>query len=95
LRTKDGVQEGSRWMQRQNINVFSKHLIMFPINYDRVHWSLCAICNLQNLSLVFKEGVKHDDVAIPMIIHLDSYGIHNTGEIGNIVQAWLKHEFEL
>jgi hypothetical protein len=68
---------------------------MFPINYDQVHWSLCVICNPKNFSVILKQGIKDNDVAVPIIIHLDSSGIHNTDEVGSIVRAWLKHEFEL
>ena len=95
LRKKDGLQQVSQWMQSQKIDVFSKHLIMFPINIHNSHWSLCAICNLTNFSTIMKQGIKDNDMAIPFMMHLDSSGIHTTDEISYMVQSWLKHEFEL
>jgi hypothetical protein len=44
---------------------------MFPIKSD--------------FSTAIKERIKDNDTAIPVMIHLDSYGVHTTGEIGSII----------
>jgi Ulp1 family protease len=85
LRNKNGVEEVSRWMRRRKNDAYSKHLIMFSINIDNVKWSFFAICNLQNFSTVMEGRIKNNGATIPVMIHLDSYGLHTTGEIGNIV----------
>ena len=94
LRT-DGVQAVSRWVHRRKLDLFSKDLILFPINYDNVHWSLGAILNPKKIEAVLQQGVTALTDLTPFILHMDSLNLHNSKEIGNNLRSWLNHEYGL
>jgi Ulp1 family protease len=96
LITSNGHLEVSRWMHNQDIDIFSKKMILFPLNVNNNHWSLCVICNLDKVLHVLQYGFQDIHNKIPFIMHLDSSpGCHNVREIGNNVLLWLVHELTL
>ncbi|CAA6667035.1 unnamed protein product [Spirodela intermedia] len=68
-----------RWWK--GVNIFEKAYIFLPIHGD-LHWSLVIICI----------PAKKDEFG-PIILHLDSLGIHSSGLIFDNVERYLKEEW--
>jgi Ulp1 family protease len=83
-------------MHNRAIDIFSKKMILFPMNVNNNHWSLCVICNLDKVLHVLQYGFQDLHKEIPFIMHLDSCpGLQNAREIGANVLVWLVHELTL
>ncbi|WOK94182.1 ubiquitin-like-specific protease 1D [Canna indica] len=72
-------QKLRRWWK--GVNIFQKSYIFIPIHGD-LHWSLVIIC------IPAKE-----DESGPIILHLDSLGIHNSISIFEVIDRYLKEEW--
>ncbi|KAG0465674.1 hypothetical protein HPP92_019838 [Vanilla planifolia] len=68
-----------RWWK--GVNLFSKSYIILPI-HGSSHWSLVIIC------IPGKE-----DESGPLVLHLDSLGLHSSQHVFNIVSNFLKEEW--
>ncbi|KAL9226327.1 hypothetical protein vseg_002155 [Gypsophila vaccaria] len=66
-----------RWWK--GVNIFEKTYIFLPINEDK-HWSLVIIC-------------ISDEDSGPVILHLDSLGLHCTSTIFRNVKSLLENEW--
>ncbi|XP_020251629.1 ubiquitin-like-specific protease 1D isoform X2 [Asparagus officinalis] len=69
-----------RWWK--GVNIFQKAYIFLPIHGD-MHWSLVIIC------IPAKE-----DESGPILLHLDSLGMHPTDSILDVVHSYLKEEWK-
>lgn len=69
-----------RWWK--GVNIFEKAYILLPIHQDH-HWSLVIIC------IPDKE-----DEAGPIILHLDSLGLHYSRPIFDDIKSYLKEEWK-
>ena len=74
-----GLQHVSQWIQNRRVDLFSKQIIMFPINLDQ-HWSLMVACY---------PGAVTDTDCAPIMLHLDSLRLHN----GRIISEKLRSFF--
>lgn len=81
-RQHDGVSLAKlrRWLK--GVNIFEKAYIFVPIYY-RLHWSLAVICI----------PAREDKVG-PIILHLDSLGLHTSNIIFQNIRSFLKAEWE-
>ncbi|XP_038981559.1 ubiquitin-like-specific protease 1D isoform X2 [Phoenix dactylifera] len=68
-----------RWWK--GVDIFQKAYIFLPVHGD-LHWSLVIIC------IPSKE-----DESGPIILHLDSLGIHPSGQIFDTIGSYLKEEW--
>nr|XP_004297636.2 PREDICTED: ubiquitin-like-specific protease 1D isoform X2 [Fragaria vesca subsp. vesca] len=68
-----------RWWK--GVDMFQKAYILIPINED-VHWSLVIIC------IPDKE-----EESGPLVLHLDSLGLHCSKSIFRIIKSFLKEEW--
>ncbi|KAJ0971553.1 hypothetical protein J5N97_019512 [Dioscorea zingiberensis] len=68
-----------RWSKR--VNIFQKSYIFLPI-HGHLHWSLVIIC------IPAKE-----DGSGPVILHLDSLGVHTSQLIFDVVDSYLRDEW--
>ncbi|KAK4429845.1 Ubiquitin-like-specific protease 1D [Sesamum alatum] len=69
-----------RWWK--GVNIFEKAYIFLPIN-ENLHWSLVIIC-IPN----------KEDESGPIILHLDSLGLHSSKLIFNDVKSFLIEEWK-
>ncbi|KAJ0989087.1 hypothetical protein J5N97_007443 [Dioscorea zingiberensis] len=69
-----------RWWK--GVNIFQKAYIFLPIHGD-MHWSLVIICI----------PPKEDETG-PIILHLDSLGLHSSNLIFDVVDSYLKEEWK-
>lgn len=81
-RQQDGVSLAKlrRWLK--GVNIFEKAYIFVPI-YHRLHWSLAVICI----------PAREDKIG-PIILHLDSLGLHHSYTIFQNIRSFLKAEWE-
>ncbi|XP_073103761.1 uncharacterized protein [Elaeis guineensis] len=68
-----------RWWK--GVNIFQKAYVFLPIHGDW-HWSLVIIC------IPAKE-----DESGPIILHLDSLGIHSSYSVFDVIERYLKEEW--
>ncbi|XAR65060.1 Ulp1 peptidase [Bertholletia excelsa] len=68
-----------RWWK--GVNIFHKAYILIPI-HESLHWSLAIIC--------FPDK---EDESGPIILHLDSLGLHNSKQIFVNIRSFLKEEW--
>ncbi|CAO2197704.1 unnamed protein product [Urochloa humidicola] len=68
-----------RWWR--NVDVFKKSYIILPIN-ETIHWSLIIVCM----------PAKGEDSG-PIILHLDSLGLHNSQKLFDTVVRYLEAEW--
>lgn len=70
-----------RWWK--GVNIFQKAYIFLPINDDN-HWSLVIICI-----------PDEEDESGPIILHLDSLGLHSSSLIFDNIKSLLKNERDI
>ncbi|PUZ54881.1 hypothetical protein GQ55_5G167100 [Panicum hallii var. hallii] len=68
-----------RWWR--NVDIFKKAYIILPIN-EMMHWSLIIVC------MPTKEGDSG-----PIMLHLDSLGLHNSQKLFDTVARYLEAEW--
>ncbi|XWS68990.1 hypothetical protein CRYUN_Cryun04dG0141100 [Craigia yunnanensis] len=68
-----------RWWK--GVNIFQKAYVLIPINED-YHWSLVIIC------IPDKE-----DESGPIILHLDSLGLHSSGSVFKNIKSYMREEW--
>lgn len=61
---KSGTENISRWCCNRNLDIFSKKVIMFPINMDK-HQSLCCLINLCNINIAFNNNDSDRNTELP------------------------------
>ncbi|XP_044490360.1 ubiquitin-like-specific protease 1D isoform X3 [Mangifera indica] len=76
---KDSFIKFRRWWK--GVNIFQKAYIFIPIHED-LHWSLVIIC------IPDKE-----DESEPILLHLDSLGLHSSKSIFGNIRSYLKEEW--
>ncbi|KAF0895456.1 hypothetical protein E2562_012461 [Oryza meyeriana var. granulata] len=69
-----------RWWK--NVDIFRQAYIILPI-HGKMHWSLVIIC------MPAKETESG-----PMILHLDSLGLHSSHEVFDVIDSYLKAEWQ-
>ncbi|XP_047323154.1 ubiquitin-like-specific protease 1D isoform X7 [Impatiens glandulifera] len=69
-----------RWWK--GVNIFMKSYILIPIHED-LHWSLVIICILDK-----------EDESGPIILHLDSLGLHFSSSICSNIKFFLREEWK-
>ncbi|XP_015694789.1 ubiquitin-like-specific protease 1D [Oryza brachyantha] len=69
-----------RWWK--NVDIFRQAYIILPI-HGKMHWSLIIIC------MPAKETG-----AGPMILHLDSLGLHSSRKVFDVIDSYLKAEWQ-
>jgi Ulp1 family protease len=92
MNEKLGLQHVSGWVQQRKLDIFSKQIIVFPINGDS-HWSLLVA---YYPGLVRQSGgTESTGVAdrVPIILHLDSLQYHNGYKIGNNIRNFFNYEW--
>ncbi|XP_074577057.1 ubiquitin-like-specific protease 1D isoform X3 [Curcuma longa] len=77
--SKESFEKLRRWWK--GVNIFQKSYIFIPVHRD-MHWSLVIIC------IPAKE-----DESGPLVLHLDSLGIHNSHTIFEVIHLYLKEEW--
>ncbi|KAK1420010.1 hypothetical protein QVD17_29509 [Tagetes erecta] len=75
----DSFLKFRKWWK--GINIFEKAYILFPV-HQSAHWSLGIICI----------PTKVDELG-PIVLHLDSLGLHNTSSIFDEIRRFLKEEW--
>ena len=93
---EDGGEElVSRWCRNKNVDIFSKKIVMFPVNLD-LHWSLCCIINLCNVNTSCNATDSNGNTVpdIPFIIHMDSLGLHCSKTISSNIRNWVMSEWK-
>jgi len=78
-----GLQHVSQWIQNRRVDLFSKQIIMFPINLDQ-HWSLMVACY---------PGAVTDTDCAPIMLHLDSLRLHNGRIIAEKLRSFFNWEW--
>ena len=78
-----GLQHVSQWIQNRRVDLFSKQIIMFPINLDK-HWSLMVACY---------PGAVSDTDCAPIMLHLDSLRLHNGRIIAEKLRSFFNWEW--
>ncbi|CAK9181712.1 unnamed protein product [Ilex paraguariensis] len=68
-----------RWWK--GVNIFEKAYLLLPI-HDNLHWSLVIIC------IPYKE-----EEAGPIVLHLDSLGLHSRKSIFENIKSFLREEW--
>ncbi|XP_062110292.1 ubiquitin-like-specific protease 1D isoform X2 [Humulus lupulus] len=69
-----------RWWK--GVNIFQKEYILVPINED-LHWSLVIICN-----------PDPEEESGPIVLHLDSLGLHSSRSVFHNIKRFLKEEWQ-
>ncbi|PWA90947.1 Peptidase C48, SUMO/Sentrin/Ubl1 [Artemisia annua] len=75
----DSFLKFRKWWKR--VNLFEKAYIFIPI-HQSAHWSLAIIC-IPN---------KEDELG-PVILHLDSLGLHNSSSIFDNIRSFVEEEW--
>ncbi|XP_022945620.1 ubiquitin-like-specific protease 1D [Cucurbita moschata] len=68
-----------RWWK--GVNIFQKAYVLIPIHED-LHWSLVIICFPQK-----------EDESGPIILHLDSLGLHSSRSVFDNIKSFIKEEW--
>ncbi|XVF44019.1 hypothetical protein PTKIN_Ptkin02bG0086200 [Pterospermum kingtungense] len=68
-----------RWWK--GVNIFQKAYVLIPINED-YHWSLVIICIPDK---EYESG--------PIILHLDSLGLHSSGSVCKNIKSYMREEW--
>lgn len=68
-----------RWWK--GVNIFQKKFILIPIN-ETLHWSLVIICNPDK-----------EEQSGPIVLHLDSLGLHSSIAVFQNIKSYLKEEW--
>nr|KAJ0193892.1 hypothetical protein LSAT_V11C800451410 [Lactuca sativa] len=76
---EDSFLKFRKWWK--GVNIFNKPYILLPI-HDKVHWSLCIICF----------PTKKNELG-PIVLHLDSLGLHDSKSIFNNIKRFVKEEW--
>ncbi|CAK9137778.1 unnamed protein product [Ilex paraguariensis] len=76
---ENSFEKFRRWWK--GVNIFEKSYILLPI-HDDLHWSLVIIC------IPYKE-----DEAGPILLHLDSLGLHCSKSIFENIKSFLRLEW--
>ncbi|PON59331.1 Ulp1 protease family, C-terminal catalytic domain containing protein [Parasponia andersonii] len=80
-RSKDNFfSKFRRWWK--GVNIFQKEYILIPINED-LHWSLVIICIPD----------KKEESG-PIVLHLDSLGLHSSRSVFRNIKSFLKEEWQ-
>jgi hypothetical protein len=90
LNEKLGLQHVSGWMEGRKLDIFSKDVLVFPINGDN-HWSLLVLYYPGLVRLSVDSGST--DNCAPIIIHLDSLKYHNGYHIAKNIRTFLNWEW--
>ncbi|XP_073005522.1 ubiquitin-like-specific protease 1C isoform X1 [Typha latifolia] len=69
-----------RWWK--GVNIFQKAYIFLPVHGD-LHWSLVIICI-----------PSQEDESGPIVLHLDSLGLHSSNLIFDVIDRYLKEEWD-
>ncbi|XP_024023957.1 ubiquitin-like-specific protease 1D isoform X1 [Morus notabilis] len=69
-----------RWWK--GVNIFQKEYILIPIN-ESLHWSLVIICNPEK-----------EERSGPIVLHLDSLGLHCSRTVFQNIKSFLKEEWK-
>ncbi|CAI9300161.1 unnamed protein product [Lactuca saligna] len=76
---EDSFLKFRKWWK--GVNIFNKPYILLPI-HDKVHWSLCIICF----------PTKKNELG-PIVLHLDSLGLHDSRSIFKNIKRFVKEEW--
>ncbi|CAH1434020.1 unnamed protein product [Lactuca virosa] len=76
---EDSFLKFRKWWK--GVNIFNKPYILLPI-HDKVHWSLGIICF----------PTKKNELG-PIVLHLDSLGLHDSKSIFNNIKRFVKEEW--
>ncbi|KAL7610589.1 hypothetical protein Lser_V15G11439 [Lactuca serriola] len=76
---EDSFLKFRKWWK--GVNIFEKAYILLPI-HDNAHWSLVIICF----------PTKEDELG-PILLHLDSLGLHNSKSLFVNIKRFLKEEW--
>ncbi|XP_030496698.2 ubiquitin-like-specific protease 1D isoform X1 [Cannabis sativa] len=77
---KDFFTKLRRWWK--GVNIFQKEYIFVPINED-LHWSLAIICN-----------PDPKEESGPIVLHLDSLGLHSSKSVFQNIKRFLREEWQ-
>lgn len=83
-----GVEHVLNWSDRRDTDVFSKRIILIPVNKDK-HWSLCALFN----AALVNNSVDDITQEVPFILFLDPLNYHSRVEVVRNVRNWLNAEW--
>ncbi len=90
LNEKLGLQHVSGWMQGRKLDIFSKDVLVFPINGEN-HWSLMVLYYPGLVRLPVDEGST--DNRTPIMMHLDSLKYHNGYHTAKNIRTFLNWEW--
>jgi Ulp1 family protease len=90
LNEKLGLQHVSGWMQGRKLGIFSKDVLVFPINGEN-HWSLMVLYYPGLVRQRVDEGSTDNRTHIMM--HLDSLKNHNGYHIAKNIWTFLNWEW--
>jgi Ulp1 family protease len=72
----DGYSGVARWSK--NVDIFTKDIIMIPINHSECHWTLYVIINPGKVGYQMSDNRGTDiEVKPPFCLYMDSYGYPN------------------
>lgn len=72
----DGYPGVAKWSK--NIDIFTKDIIIIPINHSKCHWSLYVIINPGKVGNQMSDNRGTDiEVKPPFCLYIDSYGYPN------------------
>jgi hypothetical protein len=90
---EEGVECVTKWNDNRKVDIFSKKLLMLPINLSS-HWSLLVVVNVHNLPAYYLGKMNYGlTTEIPFMMLLDSLGLHDSKSIGANVRKWLSYEW--
>jgi Ulp1 family protease len=73
----EGVEGVSKWTMNKGIDVFSKKILIIPVNLDN-HWSLIAVFSPLMVSVMFDIHEEDpDEMEWPALIFLDPLRMHD------------------
>jgi Ulp1 family protease len=85
-----GVSCVIKWNEKRGVDIFSKKILVIPVNMDN-HWSLCAVYNAAQIAKLDKKD--GGSVDIPFIMFLDPLDFHSQIQVCQNIRDWLNAEW--
>ncbi len=81
-----GVDHVLKWIQKRNLDVFSKTMLILPIN-KQLHCSLCCIFNPR--AVMSSNDEEHPDMEMCFLLFLDPLDYHSRVQVCQEIREWL------
>lgn len=91
---KEGVSTVQRWTLRKQVDIFSKKLLLFPVNIENTHWMLLVLVN-SNSNKISTINDRDSDFFMFVLDSLPGISSYSDviDRITSLISQWLRKEY--